>query len=105
MTSADTLTDWPTNDDLIAEELRADPQFRADWERTALARAVAVAVVRHRAEHDLSLYEGRLCVKGPDKEVFVLPSSRPEGAVRGRGHGRGCCSECSFLYRLVDGSD
>ena len=42
------------NDELIAEQLRTDPEFRAEWERTALARAVAVAIVRYRAEHDLS---------------------------------------------------
>jgi transcriptional regulator with XRE-family HTH domain len=31
-----------------------DPEFRAAWERTALARAVAEAVIRYRAEHQLS---------------------------------------------------
>jgi hypothetical protein len=30
------------------------PKFRAEWERTALARAVAEAVIRYRAEHGLS---------------------------------------------------
>ena len=54
MTSAGTLTDWPTNHELIAEQLRADPEFRAEWERTAGARALAVAIVRYRAERDLS---------------------------------------------------
>jgi len=48
------LSDMTTNDELLAEQLRADPEFRAEWERTTLARAVAVAVVRYRAEHDLS---------------------------------------------------
>lgn len=48
------LSDMKTNDELIAEELRNDPAFRAEWERTALARAVAVAVIRSRAERDLS---------------------------------------------------
>jgi transcriptional regulator with XRE-family HTH domain len=43
-----------TNDELIAEQLRTDPEFLAEWERTVLARAVAVAIVRYRAEHDLS---------------------------------------------------
>jgi DNA-binding XRE family transcriptional regulator len=54
MTNAGTLTDWPTNHELIAEQLRADPEFRAEWERTAGARALAVAIVRYRAERDLS---------------------------------------------------
>ena len=31
-----------------------DPQFRAEWERTALARAVAEAVIRYRAERGLA---------------------------------------------------
>jgi transcriptional regulator with XRE-family HTH domain len=48
------LNEMKTNDELVAEQLRADPEFRAEWERTALARAVAVAVVRHRAERGLS---------------------------------------------------
>lgn len=47
------LSEMQTNEEAIAEELR-DPAFRAEWERTALARAVAVEVVRYRAEHGLS---------------------------------------------------
>jgi ribosome-binding protein aMBF1 (putative translation factor) len=46
-----------TNDELIDYELRADPDFRAEWEHTALGRAVAAAIVRYRAEHDLSQHE------------------------------------------------
>lgn len=42
-----------SSEDLLAEELR-DPEFRADWERTALARWLAVEVARYRAEHGLS---------------------------------------------------
>lgn len=38
---------------VLAVALR-DPAFRAEWERTALARAVAMRVLRHRAEHRLS---------------------------------------------------
>jgi transcriptional regulator with XRE-family HTH domain len=47
------LSDLQTTDDLIAGQL-ADPAFRAEWERTALARAVALRLVRYRAEHNLS---------------------------------------------------
>ncbi len=43
-----------TNDELIEEELRADPAFGGEWTRTALGRAMATALVRYRAEHDLS---------------------------------------------------
>jgi len=31
-----------------------DPEFRVEWERTALARAVALAVLRYRNNHQLS---------------------------------------------------
>ena len=31
-----------------------DPSFREEWERTALARAVAEAVLRYRGQHKLS---------------------------------------------------
>jgi transcriptional regulator with XRE-family HTH domain len=48
------LSGMKKNQDLIAEQLRADPEFRRQWERTALARAVAVAIVGYRADHDLS---------------------------------------------------
>ncbi len=41
-------------DDLIAERCTTDPGFRDYWERTALARAMAVAVIRDRSEHGLS---------------------------------------------------
>ena len=47
------LTDMKTNDDRIAEQM-TDPAFRAEWERTALARAIALRLVRYRADHQLS---------------------------------------------------
>jgi transcriptional regulator with XRE-family HTH domain len=47
------LTDLKNSDELLAEQLESDQAFRAEWERTALARAVAVALVRYRAEHEL----------------------------------------------------
>lgn len=48
------LSEMKTSDELLAEQLRDDPEFRAEWERTALARAIALAVVRFRAERGLS---------------------------------------------------
>jgi transcriptional regulator with XRE-family HTH domain len=73
------LSEMKTNDELIAEELRPDPEFRAEWERTALARAVAVAVVRYRAEHDLSQRElaGRLGIKQPQVARLELGEVNP----------------------------
>ena len=40
--------------DLLAEQLASDPEFRAEWERTALARAVGLAVLGYRIKHQLS---------------------------------------------------
>jgi len=41
-------------DEILAEELRADPVFRAEWQRLAPARELATALLRYRAEHGLS---------------------------------------------------
>src|SRR5687768_12847013 len=46
--------DLSTNREAVARKLADDPEFRAEWERTALARAVALAVVEHRTVHELS---------------------------------------------------
>lgn len=48
------LSDLPTHEEVLAEHLDADPEHRREWERTALARAVAVKVIAYRAEHSLS---------------------------------------------------
>ncbi len=47
------ISDMPTHAD-VTRTLLQDPELRAEWERTALARAVAIAVVRYRADHQLS---------------------------------------------------
>jgi ribosome-binding protein aMBF1 (putative translation factor) len=48
------LSDLKTNDAVIARKLSEDPAFRAEWERTALGRAVALTVVGYRGDHGLS---------------------------------------------------
>jgi DNA-binding XRE family transcriptional regulator len=48
------LSDLPTHEEVLAGHLDADPEYRQEWERTALARAVAVKVIAYRAEHSLS---------------------------------------------------
>lgn len=48
------LSDMKTSDELLAEQLRDDPEFRAEWERTGLARAIAIAVVQARTDRGLS---------------------------------------------------
>jgi transcriptional regulator with XRE-family HTH domain len=74
-----TLSEIKTNDELIAEQLRTDPEFRAEWERTALGRAVGAAVVRFRAGHDLSQRElaERLGVKQPQVARLELGEVNP----------------------------
>lgn len=47
------ISNLPTLDEVLDEEL-ADPAFRREWERTALARAVALDVVRYRSTNELS---------------------------------------------------
>lgn len=48
------LSDLPTHEEVLAGHLDSDPEYRREWERTALARAVAVKVIAYRAEHGLS---------------------------------------------------
>lgn len=48
------LSELKTSDELLQEQLRDDPEFRAEWERTALARAVALRVITYRSQHGLS---------------------------------------------------
>jgi len=40
-------------EDFLNEQLK-NPEFRANWERTALARLVANQVIRYRIDHGLS---------------------------------------------------
>lgn len=44
---------WASWDRILEESLQ-DPAFREEWERTALARAVATRVIRYRIDHDLT---------------------------------------------------
>ena len=54
------LSDMKTAGEVLAEDLE-DPEFREEWERTALAREVAIRVAGYRAEHNLTQSElGRL---------------------------------------------
>jgi transcriptional regulator with XRE-family HTH domain len=47
------LTDLKTSEQVLAAEL-GDPDFKREWDRTALARAVALKVLVYRTEHALS---------------------------------------------------
>jgi transcriptional regulator with XRE-family HTH domain len=47
------LNDMKTSEQVLAEDLR-DPDFAREWNRTAVARAVALKVLSYRTEHGLS---------------------------------------------------
>ena len=47
------MSDLRAHNDVVAEHMR-DPEYRAEHERTALARGVAIEVTRYRVEHRLS---------------------------------------------------
>ena len=47
------LDDLIPSEQILEEELR-DPEFRAEWERLAPARAVANRLILYRAEHGLT---------------------------------------------------
>ncbi len=46
------MTRLRTTVEVREERLRREPAFRAEWERTALARAVALRVLGYRLDHD-----------------------------------------------------
>src|SRR5918911_4907480 len=51
------MTTWPptkSHEELLAEEMARDPDFREEWEQTALARLVAVQLIKYRAANKLS---------------------------------------------------
>lgn len=48
------LTDLKTHEEILAQDLRRDPEFQEEWERTALGRLVANELIRYRAGNGLS---------------------------------------------------
>src|SRR5688572_12056227 len=75
MAAKSDLIPW---EDVLAEQL-ADPEFRAEWERTALARAVANAVVTYRTRERLSqkAIAARLGMKQPAIARLELGEHNP----------------------------
>lgn len=63
------LSEMKMNRQVVADEVRADPDFRAEWKRTAAARALALEIVGYRAEHDLSQRELATCVGLSEEHV------------------------------------
>jgi DNA-binding XRE family transcriptional regulator len=69
---------WPigikTHEEVLAEAFATDPELAVEWERLALARAVAIQLIGYRSDHGLSQRElaERLGVSQP--RVFELES-------------------------------
>jgi ribosome-binding protein aMBF1 (putative translation factor) len=64
--------------DVLTRHLE-DPKFRAEWERSALARAVAVAVVGYRTKHRITQTQlaKRLGVRQPHIARLELGEHTP----------------------------
>ncbi len=52
-----TATQQKTTSEVVESLLEKDAQFAREWERTALARAVAIRVIEYRADHGISQAE------------------------------------------------
>ena len=67
------MTTGKTLRDVLDRELRTDPEFRKEWERTQIAREVALQVVSYRANHKLTQEElaARLGIDGDELEKTV----------------------------------
>ena len=50
------ISDLKTVDKFLEEQLQ-DPEFRAEWNRTALARAVSLGIISYRSTHGLTQTE------------------------------------------------
>ena len=48
------LSQMKTIDQVVEQDRRDDPEYRAEWDRTAFARAIAISVVKYRTDHGLS---------------------------------------------------
>lgn len=66
------------HEEVLAEDLR-DPEFRAAWEKTAVARWLANEVVHYRAVHGLTQRQlaERLCVHQSDVARMELGEHNP----------------------------
>lgn len=58
--------------EVLAEDLLKNPEFKAYWERTTLARAVALAVLRYRTEQHLSQKQLGVALGIPQPHVSRL---------------------------------
>ena len=86
-------SDLKTAEDALAEDLQ-NPEFRHEWERTALARAVSERLVQYRIEHGLTQMDAAVveCHRQfhrtstrailPSSKVNLIPRTRPSARTR-----------------------
>jgi transcriptional regulator with XRE-family HTH domain len=67
-----------THGELVAEHELADPEFREEWERLSVARAVAATVIAYRADHNLSQRDLAERLDVPQPQVARLESGEYE---------------------------
>ena len=79
---AQRIADFKTHADLVAEEGFADPEFREEWARLSVARAVAATVIAYRADHSLSQRELAGLLDIPQPQVARLESGEYEPSHR-----------------------
>lgn len=72
------ITHSKTHGELVAEQELVDPEFREEWERLAVARAVAATVIAYRADHDLSQRDLAGLLDVPQPQVARLESGENE---------------------------
>jgi ribosome-binding protein aMBF1 (putative translation factor) len=60
---------------VIHEADMADPEYRAEYERTLLANQVAIVVIHYRAEHGLSQTDLARQLEWPQSSVSRLEAS------------------------------
>ena len=68
------LTKMKTHGELVAEEQLLDPDFHREWERLAIARAVAARVIAYRADHGVSQRNLAEVLGMPQPQVTRLES-------------------------------
>jgi len=76
------LTGSQTASEFIQDQLDTDPEFRAEWERLALARAVAIAITRYRHDEKLSLRQMAELLGTNHPQVVRLESGDHEPDLR-----------------------
>ncbi|HEY7951816.1 MAG TPA: helix-turn-helix transcriptional regulator [Solirubrobacteraceae bacterium] len=72
------LSEMKTSDEVLAESLR-DPAYAVEWNRTTVARAVALQVLSYRVEHGLSqrLLAKRLGMSQPQVARLEIGEHNP----------------------------